>query len=208
MSDMDREGQTHASCPATSKNLALKQLEAAFEATLAEALRVEARLTDLHQTWLHRKRLPPRDLRVTPADATFDLCNEDEVGSYYSSRDLPALHEVAKVTPHLWHRVQSIATAVHRYQQDNTRLADEIGLTAAHQEWTTHVQALHKAGDAILREPATCMAVLIAKARVVAWSMELKLDQDPWSVGPLDDRAMLVLVQDLINASPALMASA
>lgn len=70
------------------------------------------------------------------------------------------------------------------------------------------MRALHKSGNAILREPTTSMAVLIVKAKVVAWTMELKLDQDPWSTGSFDDCALLVLVQDLINASPSLKASA
>lgn len=208
MSDMQREGQTHASRRPASETLALAQLEVSFETALADALRVDARLTELQHTWLQRKPLPPRVLRATSNDAAFGLCYDNEVGNYYTIRDLPALHELAKTTPHLSSRVQAITAALQRYQHDTSRLADEIGLTVAHQENAACVKALHNAGNALLREPATSMAVLIAKARVVAWVLDLKPDQDPWSLAFLDERAMLVLVQDLLNASPALRASA
>lgn len=128
MSDMDRDGQMHTSHPAASEKPSLDQLEATFETAVSDGFVLTARLTDLQQTWLQRKPLPPRVLRATSTDAIFDLCHEDAVGSYYSSRDLPALYEIAKATPHLWHRVQTIASALHGYQQGNARLADEIGL--------------------------------------------------------------------------------
>ncbi|WP_414476427.1 hypothetical protein [Microvirga sp. M2] len=208
MNDMQREGQTHASRTPASETLALAQLEATFEAALADAVRADARLTELQQTWLQRKPLPPRVLRATSNDAAFGLCYDNEVGSYYTIRDLPALHELAKTTPHLWHRVQTITAALQRYQHDTSRLADELGLAGAHQERAACVEALHNAGNALLQEPATSMAVLTAKARVLAWSLDLNLKQDPWSPASLNDRALLVLIQDLLNPSPALRASA
>jgi hypothetical protein len=118
------------------------------------------------------------------------------------------LYEAAKATPHLWYRVQAIVAALHRYQHETWLVANEIGLTAAYQESAACQEAVVEAGDAILRRPSNSMAVLAAKARVLAWSQDLKLDQEPWSLGSLGDRALLILVQDLLNASPALTVDA
>jgi hypothetical protein len=64
MSDMDREGQTHASRLAASENLALTQLETTFEAALAEVHVSAARLNQLEEVWSQKKsRLP--DVLVT-----------------------------------------------------------------------------------------------------------------------------------------------
>lgn len=208
MSDMDREGSTHASRPVASENLALAQLEATFEAAVAELLSLNARMHQLEHTWSRRKPRPPTRILTSREDAIFDLCSENEVGRYYTIRDIPSLHEVAKSTPQLWPRVQSIVTALHLYHQETSRLANEIGLTAIHQMSYDQVQVVGRAAQAILRQPATSLAVLAAKARVLAAAFELQLDQDPWSANSFDDREMLVLVQDLINASPALKVSA
>jgi hypothetical protein len=56
MSDMDREGQRHASRWAASEGLSLMQLEATFQAVLAEALASATRLNELEQTWSQKKR--------------------------------------------------------------------------------------------------------------------------------------------------------
>ncbi|MBO1908064.1 hypothetical protein J4G37_24630 [Microvirga sp. 3-52] len=207
MSAMDRERQSHASHSAGFENLTLAELETTFEAVLADILVSATRLNELEQTWSERKPRTPDALVTTRADALFDLCHENEVGYFYTVRDIPALYEAAKATPHLWPRVQSIVTALHRQQHETSRLADEIGLTAAYQESTAHQRALVEAGDAILRLPANAMAILAAKARVLAWSLNLKLDQDPWSLGSPDSRALLILVQDLLSASPPPRAS-
>jgi hypothetical protein len=138
----------------------------------------------------------------------FDLCHENEVGFYYTVRDIPALYEAAKASPPLWSRVQAIVTALHRYHHEIWLAAEEIGLTAAHQENAAHQQAVVEAADAILREPATSMAVLSGKARVLVASRGLDLTQDPWLLSSPDERALLVLLQDLLDPSPALKASA
>jgi hypothetical protein len=208
MSDMDREGPTHTSRPAAAENLALAQLETTFDAVLADALVSASRLGELEQTWSQCKPRLPDVLVTTRADAIFDLCHDNEVGFYYTIRDIPALYEAAKVSPHLWHRVQAIVTAIHRHQHDTTLAASAIGLTAAYQESAAHRQAVVEAADAILRQPVTSMTVLAAKTRILAWGQNLKLDQNPWSLGSLGERALLILVQDLLNGSPALKASA
>ncbi|KFG68853.1 hypothetical protein [Microvirga sp. BSC39] len=202
MSDMDREGPTHVSRPAASENLSLVQLEATFEAVLADALVSATRLNQLEQIWSQKKPPLPGVLLTTRADAIFDLCHENEVGFYYTVRDIPALYEIAKASPHLWPRVQAIVTALHRHHHELSLAADEIGLTAAYQENVEHQQAAAEAADAILRQPASSVAVLIAKARVLVASRGFDLSQDPWSLGSLDERALLVLVQDLLNTSP------
>ncbi len=207
MSDMDREGQTHASRPATSENLALTQLETIFEATLAEVYVSAARLNQLEQTWLQKKPRLPDVLVTTRADAAFDLCHENEVGFYYTVRDIPALYEAAKAAPPLWARVQAIVTALHRHHHEIWLAAEEIGLTAAYQENAAHQQAVVEAADAILRQPATSMAVLSAKARVLVASRGLDLTQDPWLLSSPDERALLILVQHLLTLSPAFTAS-
>lgn len=203
MSDMDREGPTYASQAADSEDLSLMQLEATFEAVLADALVSATRLSQLEQTWSQKKPPLPGVLLTTRADAVFDLCHENEVGFYYTVRDIPALYETAKASPHLWPRVQAIVTALHRHHHELSLAADEIGLTAAYQENAAHRQAVVEAADAILSEPATSMAVLSAKARVLVASRGLDLTQDPWSLSSPDERALLVLVQDLLNTSPA-----
>jgi hypothetical protein len=129
---MDREGQTHASRSAGFENLTLAQLETTFDAVLADALVSATRLNELEQTWSERKPRTPDALVTTRADALFDLCHENEVGYFYTVRDIPALYEAAKATPHLWPRVQTIVTALHRQQNETSRVADEIGLTAAY----------------------------------------------------------------------------
>ncbi|MBJ6127530.1 hypothetical protein [Microvirga splendida] len=203
MSDMDRDGPTYASRPAASENLSLMQLEATFEAVLADALVSATRLNQLEQTWSQKKPPLPSVLLTTRADAIFDLCHENEIGFYYTVRDIPALYETAKASPHLWPRVQAIVTALHRHHHELSLAADEIGLTAAYQENAEHQQAAVEAADAILRQPASSVAVLVAKARVLVASRGFDLTQDPWSLSSLDERALLVLVQDLLNTSPA-----
>jgi hypothetical protein len=179
------------------------QLEATFEAVLADALVSATRLSQLEQTWTQKKPPLPSVLLTTRADALFDLCHENEVGFYYTVRDIPALYETAKASPHLWPRVQAIVTALHRHHHELSLAADEIGLTAASQENAAHQQAAAEAAEAILRQPARSVAVLVAKARVLVASRGLDLNQDPWSLGSLDERALLVLLQDLLNTSPA-----
>jgi hypothetical protein len=179
------------------------QLEATFEAVLADALVSATRLSQLEQTWTQKKPPLPSVLLTTRADALFDLCHENEVGFYYTVRDIPALYETAKASPHLWPRVQAIVTALHRHYHELSLAADEIGLTAASQENAAHQQAAAEAAEAILRQPARSVAVLVAKARVLVASRGLDLNQDPWSLGSLDERALLVLLQDLLNTSPA-----
>lgn len=208
MSDMDRDGQTHASPSAASENLALAQLETTFEAALADLLVSATRLNELEEAWSQKKPRLPDVLVTTRADAAFDLCHENEVGFYYTVRDIPALYEAAKASPPLWARVQAIVTALHRYHHEISLAAEEIGLTAAYQETAAHQQAVVEAADAILRQPATSMAVLSAKARVLVASRGVDLTQDPWSLSSPDERALIVLVQDLLQPSPALKASA
>jgi hypothetical protein len=200
---MDREGQRHASRWAASDTLALTQLETTFEGVLADALVSATRLSQLEQTWSQKKPPLPGALLTTRADAVFDLCHENEVGFYYTVRDIPALYETAKASPHLWPRVQAIVTALHRHHYELSLAADELGLTAAYQENAAHQQAAAEAADAILRQPASSVAVLVAKARVLVASRGFDLTQDPWSLSSLDERALLVLVQDLLNTSPA-----
>jgi hypothetical protein len=207
MSDMDREGQTHASRPAASENLGLTQLETTFKAALAEVRISAIRLNQLEETWSQKKPPLPGVLLTTRADAMFDLCHENEVGFYYTVRDIPALYEAAKASPPLWSRVQAIVTALHRHHHEIWLAAEEIGLTAAYQETAAHQQAVVEAADAILRQPAASMAVLSAKAEVLVASRGLDLTQDPWSLSSSDERALLILVQDLLNGSPALKAS-
>jgi hypothetical protein len=208
MSDMDRDGQTHASGRAASEDLALTQLETSFEAVLADLLVSATRLNELEEAWSQKKPPLPGVLVTTRADAMFDLCHENEVGFYYTVRDIPALYEAAKASPALWARVQAIVTALHRHHHEIWRSAEEVGLTLAYQENAAHQQAVVEAADAILRHPATSMAVLSAKARVLVASRGLDLTQDPWSLNSPDERALLVLVQDLLHASPTLTASA
>jgi hypothetical protein len=105
----------------------------------------------------------------------FDLCHENDVGFCYTVRDIPALYEAAKASPPLWSRVQAIVTALHRHHHEIWLAADEIGLTGAYQENAAHQQAVVEAADAILREPATSIAVLSAKARVLVASRGLDL---------------------------------
>jgi hypothetical protein len=69
MSDMDRDGQTHASRRAASENLALTQLETSFEAALAEVLVSATRLNQLEETWSQKKPPLPGVLLATRADA-------------------------------------------------------------------------------------------------------------------------------------------
>jgi hypothetical protein len=207
MSDMDREGQTHASRPAASENPALTQLETTFEAALADLLVSATHLNELEEAWSQKKPRLPDVLVTTRADAAFDLCHENEVGFYYTIRDIPALYEAAKASPALWARVQAIVTALHRYHHEISLAAEEIGLTAAYQETAAHQQAVIGAADAILRQPATSMAVLSDKARVLVASRGVDLSQDPWSLSSPDERALLILVQDLLYPSPALKAS-
>jgi hypothetical protein len=202
MSDMDCEGPTHASRPSASEDLSLMQLETTFEAVLADALVSATRLSQLEQTWSQTKPPLPSVLLTTRADAFFDLCHENEVGCYYTVRDIPALYETAKASPHLWPSVQAIVTTLHRHHHEISLVADEIGLTAAYQENAAHQQAAAEAADAILCQPASSMAVLIAKARVLVASRGFDLAQDPWCLGSLDERALLVLVQDLLNTAP------
>jgi hypothetical protein len=204
MSDMDREGYTYASRTDEVENLTWAQLETAFESVLADAHVSATRLGQLEQTWAQYKPRLPDVLMTTRADALFDLCHDNEVGYYYSVRDIPALYEAAKASPHLWRRVQAVVTALQRYHQDTTRAADKIGLKAAFHETAARQQALVDVANAILRRPATTMAVLIAKARVLVAIRGLDLTQDPWSLWPLDERALLVLVQDLLEDSSAL----
>jgi hypothetical protein len=203
MSDMDREGYPYVSRPAVSDTLALTQLETTFEAVLADLLVSATRLNKLEQTWSQKKPPLPSVLLATRPDAVFDLCHENEAGCYYTVRDIPSLYETAKTSPHLWPRVQAIVTALRRHHHEISLAADEIELTAAYQENAEHEQAAVEAADAILRQPARSVAVLIAKARVLVASRGLDLNQDPWSLGSLDERALLVLVQDLLHASPA-----
>ncbi|MBM1175392.1 hypothetical protein [Microvirga arabica] len=203
MSDMDRDEQTHASRWAASESPALTQLETTFEAVLADLVVSATRLNELEEAWSQKKPPLPGVLVTTRADATFDLCHENEVGFYYTVRDIPALYEAAKASPSLWSRVQAIVTALHRHHHEIWLAAEEIGLTRAYQENAAHRQAVVEAADAILSEPATSMAVLIAKARVLVASRGLDLTQDPWSLSSPDERALLVLVQDLLNTSPA-----
>jgi hypothetical protein len=205
---MDREGQTHASRTAPSENPALTQLETTFRSALAEVYLSAARLNQLEEVWSQKKPRLPDVLVTTRADAAFDLCHENEVGFYYTVRDIPALYEAAKASLPLWARVQAIITALHRHHHEIWLAAEEIGLTAAYQENAAHQQAVVGAADAILRQPAASMAVLSAKARVLVASRGLDLTQDPLSLSSPDERALLILVQDLINASPALKASA
>jgi hypothetical protein len=205
---MDRDGQTHASRRAASEELALTQLETTFEAVLAEALVSAVRLNQLEETWSQKKPPLPGVLVTTRADAMFDLCHENEVGFYYTVRDIPALYEAAKASPPLWSRVQAIVTSLHRHHHEIWLAAEEIGLTAAYQENAAHRQAVVEAADAILRQPATSMAVLSAKARVLVASRGLDLTQDPWSLNSPDERALLILLQDLVYPSPPLKASA
>jgi hypothetical protein len=208
MSDMDREGQMHASRPAASENPALTQLETTFEAALADLLVSATHLNELEEAWSQKKPRLPDVLVTTRADAAFDLCHENEVGFYYTVRDIPALYEAAKASPPLWARVQAIVTALHRHHHEISLAVEEIGLTAAYQETAAHQQAVVGAADAILRQPATSMAVLSAKARVLVASRGVDLTQDPWSLSSPDERALIVLVQDLLHPSPALKASA
>ncbi|SCY98694.1 hypothetical protein [Microvirga guangxiensis] len=203
MSDMDREGHTYASRTAEFENLTWAQLETAFAAVLADARVAATRLGQLEQTWAQHKPRLPDVLMTTRVDAFFDLCHDNEVGYYYTVRDIPALYEAAKASPHLWRRVQAVVTALHRYHQDTTQAADKIGLTTAYQETAAHQQSLVDVANAILRRPATSRAVLIAKARVLVASRGLDLTQDPWSLWPLDERALLVLVQDLLEDASA-----
>jgi hypothetical protein len=205
---MDREEPTRASRPAASENLSLVQLEATFEAVLADVLVSATRLNQLEQAWSRKKPSMPSVLLTTRADAVFDLCHENEVGFYYTVRDIPALYETAKASPHLWPRVQAIVTALHRHHHELSLAADELGLTAAYQENGEQQQAAVEAADAILRQPASSMAVLSAKARVLVASRGLDLTQDPWALSSPDERALLILLQDLLHASPALKVSA
>jgi hypothetical protein len=198
----------HASPSAASENLALAQLETTFEAALADLLVSATRLNELEAAWSQKKPRLPDVLVTTRADAAFDLCHENEVGFYYTVRDIPALYEAAKASPALWARVQAIVTALHRHHHEIWLAAEEIGLTAAYQETAAHQQAVIGAADAILRQPATSMAVLSAKARVLVASRGVDLSQDPWSLSSPDERALLILLQDLLYPSPALKASA
>ncbi len=207
MSDMDREGQTHASRRAASENPALTQLETTFEAVLADLLVSATRLNQLEETWSQKKPPLPGVLVTTRADAMFDLCHENEVGFYYTVRDIPALYEAAKASPPLWSRVQAIVKALHRHHHEISLATEEIGLTAAYQENAAYQQAVIEAADAILRQPATSMAVLAAKARVLVASRGLDVTQDPWSLNSPDERALLILVQNLLHVSPALRAN-
>jgi hypothetical protein len=198
----------HASPSAASENLALAQLETTFEAALADLLVSATRLNELEAAWSQKKPRLPDVLVTTRADAAFDLCHENEVGFYYTVRDIPALYEAAKASPPLWARVQAIVTVLHRHHHEIWLAAEEIGLTAAYQENAAHQQAVVEAADAILRQPATSMAVLSAKARVLVASRGLDLTQDPWLLNSPDERAFLILLQDLVYPSPALKVSA
>ena len=208
MSAMDREGPSHASRPAGSEELTLLQLETTFEAALSDKLILDARLEELEQTWFQRKPRLPDVLLTTRADAPFDLCHDNEIGYYYTVRDIPALYEAARAAPHLWPHVQAIVTALQHSRRDAAQLADEIGLTAAYQESASRYQAVVDAVNAILQQPAHSMAVLASKARLLACSHGLKPDQDPWRTGSFKDRTILVLLQDLLAASPAREANA
>jgi hypothetical protein len=205
---MDRDGQTHASHGAASEHVALTQLETTFEAVLADLLVSATRLNELEEAWSQKKPPLPSVLVTIRADAMFDLCHENEIGFYYTVRDIPALYEAAKASPALWARVQAIVTALHRHHHEIWLAADEVGLTVAYQKNAAHQQAVIEAADAILRQPATSMAVLSAKARVLVASRGLDMTRDPWSLNSPDERALLVLMQDLLHASPTRRASA
>jgi hypothetical protein len=150
---MDRDGQTHASRLSGSESVALTQLETTFEAVLADLLVSATRLNELEEAWSQKKPRLPDVLVTTRADAAFDLCHENEVGFYYTVRDIPALYEAAKASPPLWPRVQAIVTALHRHHHEIWLAAEEIGLTGAYQENAAHQQAVIEAADAILRHP-------------------------------------------------------
>jgi pyruvate/2-oxoglutarate dehydrogenase complex dihydrolipoamide acyltransferase (E2) component len=104
--------------------------------------------------------------------------------------------------------VQAIVTALHSHHHEIWLAAEQIGLSAAFQENAAPQPAVVEAADPILRQSATSIAVLSAKARVLVESRGLDLTQDSWSVSSPDERALLIVVQDLINASPAFKASA